>query len=142
MNDAKHLLQDYGIRTKSTFDLPYLAAIAGCNPGSLAMMSENYLDIKLNKKSKTHSGWEDDHLSVRQTDYAAKDAYVAIKLFKYFQRKLLKPSIMTEDYEHVQYVINEYCYPFLDIIYNGAQGVPHVFIQRQMSTVKLSVLAR
>lgn len=58
-----------------------------CPSESLAKMSERHLGVALDKGPVSYSNWEADELSRRQILYAAEDAYVAIKLFRFFNRK-------------------------------------------------------
>lgn len=110
-----------------------MAYFAECNPGKLSKMSEDYLDIKLNKESATHSGWEDDVLSANQKEYAAKDAYVGIELFKYFAEEIKPAASFESKKSHVQFIIQKY-HQFFDIPYNGSQGVPEDFINDLLSS--------
>lgn len=59
---------------ENTFDLRFMAEIAGCQSGGLGKMSEDYLKIKMNKANWTiHSRWEAYTLYQREIEYAAKD---------------------------------------------------------------------
>lgn len=132
-NDADYLLKDYRIHTVSTFDLRFMAVLADCKPGALAKMSDDYLGIKLDKQSQTHSGWEADFLSASQTKYAAEDAEVGIKLFKYFANEIKPVGSFESPKAHLQYIIQEYCSKFYDTFYDGSQGIPFDFIKYRMS---------
>lgn len=123
--DAKYLVRDYGVCVASTFDLRYLAAMTGCRPGGLGKMSEDYLKVKLDKNWRIRcSDWEAPILNDKQIDYAAKDAHVAVELFKYFAEKLQSKRLFEKQSTYVQHIINEYCFRYFDINYNGAQVVP------------------
>lgn len=81
--DANYLAYDYSVHVNSCLDLRYIAPYAKLTPGGLAKMSKDYLDIELDKNWAIRcSDWEANILSESQIEYAAKDAYVAIELFK------------------------------------------------------------
>lgn len=123
--DAKYLVQDYGVCVASTFDLRYMAAMTGCRTGGLGKMSEDYLKVKLDKNWRIRcSDWEAPILNDKQIDYAAKDAHVAVELFKYFAEKLQSKRLFEKQSTYVQHIINEYCFRYFDINYNGARVVP------------------
>lgn len=118
--DANYLVKDYGVCVASTFDLRYMAALCNCRPGGLAKMSEDYLNVKLEKNWRIRcSDWEAPTLSKMQTDYAANDAHVAIELFKYFSDKLEPKPFLQNQSKYVQYIVDEYCFQYFDINYNG-----------------------
>lgn len=82
-SDATMLLQDYSIRMNGTFDLRFLAMLAGTKPEGLAKLSKNVLNVELDKDWRVRcSDWEAVKLSDKQIEYAAKDAQVAIDIFK------------------------------------------------------------
>lgn len=115
--DAELLFEDYSIRVASTLDLRYLADLALCVPGGLAKMSEDYLNIKLNKKSwGIHNCWESSTLNQKQIDYAAKDVQVAIELFKYFTNKLQTETMPNQPF-NVQYLIDKYFALYFNVRY-------------------------
>lgn len=123
--DAGYLVQDYGVCVASTLDLRYMAAMTGCRPGGLGKMSEDYLKVKLDKNWRIRcSDWEAPSLSEKQMDYAAKDAHVAVKLFEFFAARLQAKKLFEKESTYVQHIINEYCFRYFDINYNGAQVVP------------------
>lgn len=122
--DASYLARDYGVCVASTFDLRYLAAMTGCRPGGLAKMSEDYLKVKLDKDWRIRcSDWEAPTLHEKQLDYAAKDAHVGIELFKYFAEKLEKKGLIAKRSTYVKYIVDEYCFRFIDLTYSGSQAV-------------------
>lgn len=123
--DAGYLVQDYGVCVASTFDLRYMAAMTNCRPAGLGRMSEDYLKVKLDKNWRIRcSDWEAPSLSDKQLDYAAKDAHVAIKLFKFFAARLQAKKLFEKESTYVQHIINEYCFRYFDISYSGARVVP------------------
>lgn len=123
--DAGYIVQDYGVCVASTFDLRYMAAMTGCRPGGLGRMSEDFLNVKLDKNWRIRcSDWEAPTLSEKQLDYAAKDAHVAVELFKFFATRLQPKKIFEKESSYVQHIVNEYCFRYFDISYNGAKVVP------------------
>lgn len=115
--DADLLYDDYGILVRSTMDLRYLADTADCVAGGLGQMSENYLNIKLNKKRwDMHLHWESLHLKPKEIDYAAKDVQVAIELFKYFANKLQSDKLQNQPVS-IRELIDKYCAFYFDARY-------------------------
>ena len=115
--DADFLFEDYGIGVKSTFDLRHFAEIVDCVPNGLAKMSEDYLNIKLNKKIwGIHLRWESLTLQPKEIEYAAKDVQVAIELFKYFADKL-QTDILQNHTLNIQHMIDKYCAVYFDSSY-------------------------
>lgn len=85
LNDANYLKNDYGINVKSTLDLRYLAEKCQYKPAGLGRMSKAHLNVELDKNWRLAcSNWENLQLTNQQIMYAAKDAHVAIELFKVF----------------------------------------------------------
>lgn len=83
------MYKDYGVHVASTLDLRYMASAAGCAPGRLEKMSEDYLGLSLDKSTSIQcSDWEVSNLSSSQIEYAAADVHAAIGLFKYFADKM------------------------------------------------------
>lgn len=120
--DADFLFEDYGIRVKSTLDLRYFAELVDCTPSGLAKMSEDILNVKLNKKCwGIHLRWESLTLKPKEIDYAAKDVQVAIELFKYFVNKL-QAKILQNQTLNIQHLIDKYCAAYFDLrYYRGTQ---------------------
>lgn len=129
--DARYLREDYDVDVQGTFDLRYMAALAKCEPGRLAAMSKAYLNIELDK-GEALSDWDASKFSIWQINYAMKDVYVAIELFKLFLERIYDGWMPRTDKEKVQYVINRYCVKFLDLFYNGCQGTPHHVIHKRL----------
>lgn len=111
-----------------------MAAQSGCEPGTLAKMSEKYLGLKLKKGSDKalNFDWNKPILSEKQIEYAAKDAHAAIELFKFFVEKLFEKRHSTmyfvDKKTRVNTVISECCTKFMNKHYNGAQGFPREMI--------------
>lgn len=122
--DADLLFDDYSIYVRGTLDLRYLADLALCVPSGLAKMSEDYLNIKLNKKSRDIlNRWESTTLTQKQIDYAAKDVQVAIELFKYFANKLQAETLPNQPF-NVQNFIDKYCTLYFDVRYHRRAPPP------------------
>lgn len=85
LTDANHLANDYGITVGSTLDLRFMARHFGHKPEGLAKMSLHHLNVTMDKDWRIScSDWDAETLSPRQIDYAAKDALVAVELFRHF----------------------------------------------------------
>lgn len=96
-DDGKYLFQDYSVKLKSTLDVRYLAELCGLEPGGLAVLSKNLLRIVLDKSWRIRcSNWEADELTVKQKQYAAADAHVAIKIFEYLLKEYRFKSMMKD----------------------------------------------
>lgn len=122
--DAEYLARDYGICVASTFDLRYLAAMTNCRTGGLGKMSEDYLMVKLDKNWRIRcSDWESPKLNEKQINYAAKDAHVGIELFRFFAEKLKPKRLFDKQSNYVQNIIDEYCFRYFDLNYNGMKAI-------------------
>lgn len=87
--DGHNLLQDYSIKVNGTFDLRFLALLASHKAEGLARLSKNILNIELTKNWRiTCSDWEAPVLTPEQIDYAAKDAFVAVEIFKKLYKEI------------------------------------------------------
>lgn len=118
--DANYLARDYGVCVASTFDLRYMASMTDCKPGALGKMSQDYLNVKLDKNWRIRcSDWEAAALNKKQIDYAAKDAHVAIELFKFFAARLKPKGLFEKQQAYVKHIVDEYCFRFFDIAYSG-----------------------
>jgi hypothetical protein len=86
-DDAKYLLHDYAIKVNGAFDIRFLALLASHKAEGLGKLSKSVLNIELEKHWRiTCSDWEIETLSKQQIDYAAKDAFVAVEIFKKLYR--------------------------------------------------------
>lgn len=123
LGDANYLVRDYGICVASTLDLRYLAIMCGHRPGGLAKLSEDHLNVKLDKNWRIRcSDWEASTLTSKQIEYAAKDAHVAIELFKKFANKLNPKSYFSNTTKYVEQFVNEYCFNYFDTNFSGPQN--------------------
>lgn len=115
--DAKYLKEDYNVQTINTFDISNLVQQAGCEVGGLKVMAERYLNLKWKEDFKFHTLWEEPTLSDGQIEYASKDGFVAIELFKLFSEKL-QPKIESEDQKtYTQCIVSKYCERYFDKIF-------------------------
>lgn len=116
--DAVYLFQDYptGKRARGTLDLRFVSNLAQCFDAQtgLGKMSEKYLGVSLDKRLDVRcSNWNALSLNAEQIDYAAKDALVAIELFKYFAKKIEPSGSFSNGSTCLQNIIRK-CNPFLD----------------------------
>lgn len=117
LHDAKYLEEDYGVRTKSTLDISYLVQLAGCEVGGLKFMAERYLNLKWKENFRFHALWEEPSLSKDQIEYAAKDAFVAVELFKIFSEKLQPKGQLEDQKTYTQCIVAKYCEKYLDAVF-------------------------
>lgn len=97
-------------------DLRFLAVQANYKPASLAKLSQEHLNVHLDKDWRIRcSDWEANKLSDAQIEYAAKDAHVAIELFRVFADRLEKRRFWTNQKKFVQNIIDKYCFDYFDI---------------------------
>lgn len=122
-DDAEKLSYDFSIGVAKTMDLRYLAFEASkldstLKPGGLASMAQTMLNVQLDKDRRiVLSNWERDILKPTQIEYAAKDAIVAVELFKFMSQVIeAKPDNMHED-TYVREIIENYCSKYVDLHY-------------------------
>lgn len=98
-------------------DLRYLSVMARGEPSSLSKLAEEYLNVKLEKHWRIRSSnWEANELSQKQLDYAAKDAQVAIEIFRVLGKKI-EPNAGKRFVD----IVLERCYDFIDLRFNNIQ---------------------
>ena len=112
--DAELLKKDYGVQTKSTLDLRHMANLIGLQPRSLKIMAGEYLNVKLLNNKRISNAWENETLSQKQIDYAAKDAHVAIELFKFFANKFQPKKALEDQKTYLQSIIDNQFEIFLN----------------------------
>lgn len=82
-DDVQLLMNDYNIQVSGYIDLRYLAKECCLEERSLAALAYKLLGCTLDKDWRVRaSDWEAETLSNRQIEYAALDAYVAIKILE------------------------------------------------------------
>lgn len=126
MTDAQYLFQDYRgenvndcTRTRNTLDLRFVANLANHFDGSigLANLSEKYLGVTLEKSKDIRcSDWNALQLNAEQIEYAAKDALVAIELFKLFAEKIEPSGAFRSQGTRLKSVIDK-CSEYFDTKY-------------------------
>lgn len=113
ISDAKYLMEDYAINMNGTFDLRFLAMLAKHKAQGLGSLSKAVIGMELDKDWRVRcSDWEADVLSKRQIDYASKDAYVGIEIFRKLY-KMIRPGQMSAD------EIRRFCDGYTDITYKN-----------------------
>uniref|UniRef100_A0A336JZY7 Exonuclease 3'-5' domain-containing protein 2 n=1 Tax=Culicoides sonorensis TaxID=179676 RepID=A0A336JZY7_CULSO len=123
IDDARYLSSDYAVGVASTLDLRYMAVEAKVKPEGLGNMSKAQLGIELDKDWRIRcSDWEADTLTSRQIDYAAKDAYVAIELFKKFAEIISPKGPLTNNSKHIKHVF-DVCDRYLDIHFKNISNI-------------------
>ncbi|KAG5683740.1 hypothetical protein PVAND_013005 [Polypedilum vanderplanki] len=111
--DAKNLMNDYSIKMNGAFDLRFLAILASHKAEGLAKLSKSILNIELDKNWRiTCSDWEITELSKEQIDYAAKDAFVAVEIFKKLYAKV-------RPYSNTPSSILQFCDKYTDISFKN-----------------------
>lgn len=122
--DANYLAKDYGVCVASTLDLRFLAVQSQCRAGGLAKLSEEHLNVKLDKDWHIRcSDWEANKLNQVQIAYAAKDAHVAIELFKVFAEKLKPRPFWMNSKKYVDEIIDRYCFSYLDLHFKAIHAI-------------------
>ncbi|XP_050533718.1 exonuclease 3'-5' domain-containing protein 2 [Daktulosphaira vitifoliae] len=89
-DDAQLLMNDYNIEISGYIDLRYIAKDCGLIERSLAALSYKLLGCELDKDWRVRASyWETEILTERQIQYAALDAYVAVKIFEQLRNKII-----------------------------------------------------
>lgn len=110
-DDASYLAKDYGVCVASTMDLRFLAVLAQCEPRGLSKLSQEHLNVKLDKNWRIRcSNWEASELSPKQMEYSANDAHVAVEIFRVLAKKVDPKG----DKGQVKRVLDR-CFDFLDL---------------------------
>jgi hypothetical protein len=83
-------------------------------PMGLASLSETILGMKIEKDWRVRaSDWEKREMTQKQIEYAAKDAYVSVEVFKFFTENLAKDEL--KPLEKMMLICDEH----LDARYRG-----------------------
>lgn len=108
-HDANLLFNDFGIETASTYDLRFMAKMAGYEqPGGLKKMCENYLHIQYyDRDYYMHYHWEDDFLTSKAIQYAANDVHRSIDLFEFFAKKVQSIGLFEVQSIYMERMINQ-----------------------------------
>lgn len=81
-------MNDYNIKVSGYIDLRYLARECSLQERSLSALAYKLLGCQLDKDWHVRaSNWDAESLSNRQIEYAALDAYVAIKILEQLRNK-------------------------------------------------------
>lgn len=88
-DDAKKLSHDYGVGVSNTFDLRFMAVMAGHQAEGLAKLAKTHLNFVLDKNWRlVCSNWEATQLDSAQLNYAANDALAAVAIFQKLSKDL------------------------------------------------------
>lgn len=88
-DDAMKLSHDFGVGVASTFDLRYMAVMAGHQAEGLGKLSQTHLNTMLDKNWRLAcSNWEAPQLDSAQLNYAANDALAAVAIFQKLSKDL------------------------------------------------------
>lgn len=81
-------MNDYNIEVSGYIDLRYLASECDLQERSLGALAYKLLGCRLDKDWRVRaSDWNAEFLSDRQIEYAALDAYVAVKILEQLKNK-------------------------------------------------------
>lgn len=81
-------MNDYNIEVSGYIDLRYLAREYNLQERSLGALAHKLLGCQLDKDWRIRaSDWNAEFLSDRQIEYAALDAYVAVKILEQLKNK-------------------------------------------------------
>lgn len=107
--DAKYLFHDFNIHVRSTFDLRFMAQMAGYKqPGGLKTMCENYLNFPCYREVYSlHYGWEDECLTSQAVHYASRDVHGSIGLFEFFADKIQSKDPFEMQSSYMKRVIDQ-----------------------------------
>ncbi|XP_003472425.1 exonuclease 3'-5' domain-containing protein 2 [Cavia porcellus] len=119
--DARKLLQDYGLIVRGCLDLRYLAVRQRnllCSGLSLKSLSETVLNFPLDKSLLLRcSNWDAENLTEDQVTYAARDAQISVALFLHLLGcPFSRNSPMEASIDHVGWrKVLEKCWDVIDI---------------------------
>ncbi|XP_055906903.1 exonuclease 3'-5' domain-containing protein 2 isoform X2 [Eupeodes corollae] len=137
-DDAGKLSFDYGVGVASTFDLRYLAALTNNKSEGLAKMSKSILNVPLDKNWRlVCSDWEASKLSTSQIEYAAKDAMVAIEIFKNLSNVLKKRRFWQGYNNNLECVLQEID-AFLDVRFKESFSKQSALVGNSPGSKKLA----
>ncbi|XP_060647380.1 exonuclease 3'-5' domain-containing protein 2 [Drosophila nasuta] len=114
-DDAKKLSLDYGVGVSNTFDLRFMAVMAGHQAEGLGKLAKTHLNFTLDKNWRlVCSNWEAPQLEPVQLNYAANDALVAVAIFQKLSRDLEPRNFW--DWRPLQFQqLRPKIEPFLDV---------------------------
>ncbi|KAH8311581.1 hypothetical protein KR044_007019 [Drosophila immigrans] len=114
-DDAKKLSLDYGVGVSNTFDLRFMAVMAGHQAEGLGKLAKTHLNFTLDKNWRlVCSNWEAPQLEPVQLNYAANDALVAVAIFQKLSRDLEPRNFW--DWRPIEFQqVRPKIEPFLDV---------------------------
>ncbi|XP_034485760.1 exonuclease 3'-5' domain-containing protein 2 [Drosophila innubila] len=114
-DDAKKLSHDYGVGVSNTFDLRFMAIMAGHQAEGLGKLAKTHLNFVLDKNWRLAcSNWEATQLDSAQLNYAANDALAAVAIFQKLSRDLEPRSFL--NWRPIEFnQIRPKIEPFLDV---------------------------
>lgn len=114
-DDAKKLSHDFGVGVSNTFDLRFMAVMAGHQPEGLGKLAKTHLNFMLDKNWRlVCSNWEAPQLEPVQLNYAANDALAAVAIFQKLSKDLDPRSFW--DYRTINFKqLRTQIEPFLDV---------------------------
>ncbi|KAH8358461.1 hypothetical protein KR093_000433 [Drosophila rubida] len=114
-DDAKKLSLDYGVGVSNTFDLRFMAVMAGHQAEGLGKLAKTHLNFILDKNWRLAcSNWEAPQLEAVQLNYAANDALVAVAIFQKLSRDLEPRNFW--DWRPIEFQqLRQKIEPFLDV---------------------------
>ncbi|KAM8706148.1 hypothetical protein ACLKA7_010433 [Drosophila subpalustris] len=114
-DDAKKLSHDFGVGVSNTFDLRFMAVMAGHQAEGLGKLAKTHLNFVLDKNWRLAcSNWEATQLDAAQLNYAANDALAAVAIFQKLSRDLEPRSFL--NWRPIEFhQIRPKIEPFLDV---------------------------
>ncbi|KAH8419192.1 hypothetical protein KR222_010059 [Zaprionus bogoriensis] len=114
-DDAKKLSHDFGVGVANTFDLRFMAVMAGHQAEGLGKLAKTHLDFVLDKNWRlVCSNWEAPQLEPAQLNYAANDALAAVAIFQKLSKDLEPRNFW--DWRPVEFEqLRPKIEPFLDV---------------------------
>lgn len=108
--DADRLQRDYGFCVANTIDLRHLAKECNCRSVQLDRLSKELLNVDLSVDDwrLLVTDWKADKVSDDALNYAAKTVQVSIKLFKFFEDKLLEEKYSGDRKKFIDEICQEY----------------------------------
>lgn len=132
-DDAKKLSHDFGVGVSNTFDLRFMAVLAGHQPEGLGKLAKTHLNFVLDKNWRlVCSNWEAPQLEPVQLNYAANDALAAVAIFLKLSKDLEPRSFWdwrTTNFKQLRSQIE----PFLDVDFSKGY-----FISKDPKNIALS----
>lgn len=118
-DDAKKLSHDFGVGVSNTFDLRFMAVMAGHKAEGLGKLAKTHLNFVLDKNWRlVCSNWEAPQLEPAQLNYAANDALAAVAIFQKLSQDLEPRSFW--DWRKIKFhELRLQIEPFLDVDFSN-----------------------